>query len=314
MGNQVIGSADGFGSQVPGVGPQPAAYVRAELVDEALACLARYSGAAQVMAGGTDLMPDMRRKQRQPLCLVDISRISELSSVDVADRCVTVGAAVTYDTLQRDLFLQEHVVAVTDAARSVGAWAIQSMATWVGNIVQAMPAADGAIVAIALDAELRVADSEGCRWLSVESTFAGPGVSTIDSSRQLVTHIRFTLPDSRFGTGWQRIGRRDSLELPILNCAAKVCLSEDNMVQEAAIALGPVAPRPYRAREAELFLAGKELTEDVLQQAGVIVQHESSPRSSAARASREYRLRVIPSLVATTLAKAAANASLHPND
>jgi CO/xanthine dehydrogenase FAD-binding subunit len=310
MGEAVVDDRFETGAHGLHVVERPGAYQIVSSVEEALDLLERYSGAARVIAGGTDLMLDMRRKRWQPLCLVDISRVAEMGSIDVTDNCVTVGAAVTFERLRSHPVLKTRVRALTTAAASVGAWAIQSAATWAGNIVQGLPAADGAIVATALDAELRVVDTNGPRWMLVESTFAGPGVSTIDSSRQLVTHIRFALPDGRVGTGWQRLGRRDSLELPILNCAAKIVLTEDGVVREAAIAMGPVAPRPYRAREAEMFLVGKQLTEVVVRHAGEIVRHEANPRSSAARASREYRLRVIAPLVAATLAQAAADAGV----
>jgi len=198
------------------------------------------------------------------------------------------------------------VHALVDAARSVGAVAIQNAATWVGNIVQAMPAADGAIVAIALEAEARVVDRHGAIWQPVESLFEGPGVSNVDPSRQVVTHVRFPRHRSPWGTAWARVGRRPSLVLPILNCAAKLCLDPDGVrVTRACMALGPVAPRPFRAREAEAFLIGESADVEVFAQAARIAQGEADPRSSLMRASREYRLAVIPSLVSDVLSAAA---------
>jgi carbon-monoxide dehydrogenase medium subunit len=286
-------------------------------IEEAVQCLQSHDGGALVIAGGTDVMADIRKKKLAPQCLVDITRIPDLDRIEVADETIKIGAAVTFEMLKDSSFLQRHVHALPDAARSVGAIGIQTAATWVGNIVQAMPAADGAIIALALDAEACIVDDRGARWRAIESLFEGPGSSAVDPSRQLITHIRFPHAQTAWGTAWKRIGRRPSLVLPILNCAVKLCLDADSFdkratgdpfITDATIALGPVAPRPFRAREAEGFLRGKPATTDVFAQAGSIVQRESNPRSSIMRASREYRLAVIPALIRAALMDAAQRA------
>jgi carbon-monoxide dehydrogenase medium subunit len=155
-------------------------------------------------------------------------------------------------------------------------------------------------------------DSDGAQWHDVESLFGGPGLSAVDPTRQLVTHVRFPFPDSAssggWGTAWQRVGRRPSLVLPILNCAVKLRL-ENGRIAHATIALGPVAPRPFRAREAEAFLRGQPPTADRFEEAARLVQRASNPRSSVKRASREYRLAIIPTLVTEALSTAAERAN-----
>ena len=281
-------------------------YLIPNSIEETIRLLESHSGQAQIIAGGTDVMADLRQKKIRPRCLVDITRIPGLDQIKVTENFVEAGAAVTFAALKASPFLnQRQAHALADAARSVGAPGIQNAATWVGNIVQAMPAADGAIVAIALEAEARIVDSHSVEWRSVESLFGGPGVSAIDSSRQFVTHIRFPRPQSPWGTAWKRVGRRPSLVLPILNCAVKVCLDAQSIqIEHATIALGPVAPRPFRAREAEAFLRGRWPTGKIFAQAARIAQAESNPRSSIMRASREYRLDVVLTLVSDALATA----------
>jgi carbon-monoxide dehydrogenase medium subunit len=175
-----------------------------------------------------------------------------------------------------------------------------------------MPAADGSIVAIALDGEARIADCSGAGWRPVESLWSGPGVSAVDPTRQLVTHIRFPRPGSNTGTAWRRVGRRQALVLPILNCAVTVQIDGGDVgklkIVRAAIALGPVAPRPFRAREAETFLRGRALTADALAEAGRLAQTAANPRTRVIRASREYRLAIVPTLVGEALAQAARQA------
>jgi carbon-monoxide dehydrogenase medium subunit len=278
-------------------------------IEEALGCLERYEGTAQVIAGGTDLMPDLRLHKRSPVCLVDITRIPGLDQITRMEDGVQVGAAVTFAALRDSPLIRQRVPALAEAARSVGAAPIQAVATWAGNIVQAMPAADGAIVALALEAEARLADSLGAGWQPVESLFVGPGRSAVDPTRQLITHLRFRLPPGTWGTAWNRVGRRESLVLPILNCAARLCLHPDGAhISQANLALGPVAPCPYRARRAESFLVGQPAEAEVFRQAARIVQQESDPRNSPVRASRDYRLSIIPPLIVATLTDAARRA------
>ena len=229
-------------------------YLTPATIEEALHLLAIHAGQAVIIAGGTDVLPDIRKGKRAPACLVDVTRIPELTEIWVGVGYVTVGAAVTFAMLREQPYLQQHVHALVEAAASVGAAPIQAAATWGGNLVQAMPAADGAIIAITLGAELRVVDRDGARWIPVLDTFAGPGRSHIDPTRQLITAIRFPIPATPWGTAWRRAGRRPSLILPTLNCAVKLVLNEDgSRISRAAIGMGPVASCPHRAVEAEAY-------------------------------------------------------------
>ncbi|MGE5264120.1 MAG: FAD binding domain-containing protein [Acidobacteriota bacterium] len=281
-------------------------------VTEALKILAAHRGRAMIIAGGTDAMPDIRRGKKKPHCLVDITRIPGLDAVAVEEEFVDVGAAVTFSALRHHPYLQSRFHALTEASAAVGAPDIQNVATWAGNLVQAMPAADGAIVALALDAQALVEDVEGARWQPVADLFAGPGRSKIDPTCQILTHLRFPIPDRVWGTAWRRIGRRDSLVLPILNCAVMLEVAEGR-VAEARIAVGPVAPVPFRAVAAEAFLVGKLPGEAAFRKAARIVQAESDPRSSRTRASREYRLAVLTDLIHEALSSAALKADLEPD-
>jgi xanthine dehydrogenase FAD-binding subunit len=225
---------------------------------------------------------------------------------------VEIGAAVTFADIKNSAYINKHIHALADAAASVGAVAIQNSATWVGNIVQAMPAADGAVIAIALNAEAHLVETGRSVWLPVESLFLGPGISAVDPTQEFITHIRFSRQFDRGGTAWQRIGRRPSLVLPILNCAVTVQLdTKYQKFEQVSISLGPVALRPYRAHEAEEFIRGKPISHETFANTAHLIQHKVQPRDSIMRASREYRLAVIPTMIESALNTAVTRAMKH---
>ena len=286
-------------------------YVYPRSVEEAAEYLEAHKGRARIIAGGTDLLPDIRHGKLSPDCLVDITRVPGLDRIVVADDFVTLGAAVTFAAIREDRFLQERVHALVEAAASIGGPPIQQVATWAGNIVQAMPAGDGAIVAVALEAEACIVDGQSSRWRPVETLFQGPGVCAVDPTREIITAVRFPHPASgidgrRVGTAWQRVGRRAALVLPIVNCATVVCLdrlreSQLGRITRVTLALGPAGPTPRRMREAEAYLEGRMPTDETIARAGRLAVRESNPRTSVLRASREYRLEIIPVLVRQAL-------------
>lgn len=280
-----------------------AQYFISTKVDEALKLLTSYSGRAQVIAGGTDLILDLRKHRKQAEILVDVTRIPELDQIRIENGFVEIGAAVTFAAIKNCDYFKRHVHLLAEAAGSIGEPSIQNAATWVGNLVQAMPAADGAIAALALEVEARVVEIGQVVWRPVNTLFVGPGKSAIDPSKQMITHLRFKIPANPWGTAWQRIDRRSALTLPILNCAVKVEVVGERILR-AAVALGPVAPTPYQAKETETFLADKPATQETFFEAGKIAQRESSPHGNALRASREYRSAIIPVLISRALSTA----------
>jgi CO/xanthine dehydrogenase FAD-binding subunit len=280
-------------------------YLHAASVEQAVDLLAENGGRARIIAGGTDLMQGLRDRTIDAQVLVDITRIEALGRIEVDGEWIRIGAAVTFAILRDSPLVRRHARCLACAAASVGAAPIQAVATWVGNIVQAMPAADGGVAAVALDAQARVVDAEGARWVSVESLYKGAKVSALDPSRQVVSDLRFAVPPPGTGSSWRRIGRRTALTLPILNCAAALSLDpRDRSVMAVALALGPVAVLPFRAREAERFLVGRVLDDAAIEHAAVLAQAECHVRSNPLLASREYRAAMVPIMVRQALSEA----------
>jgi CO/xanthine dehydrogenase FAD-binding subunit len=281
------------------------AYEMPNSVEEALEALARFRGQAQVIAGGTDLIIELQEGKHSVECLVDVTRIPNLDRIEQRGNWIVMGAAVTFRQIKDSDLLQEQARVLAEAAATVGALQIQTVATLAGNVVSALPAADGSVSLVALDAEAEIADSQGRSWRPVSELFLGPGKSAVDPSQQLITAIRFPVPKGRHGSAWERLGRRRALVLPILNCAVSVGLDQTGQRLECTrIALGPVAPVPLRARETEAFLTGRPATEETFVQAGEIAAREAKPRTSLLRASKEYRVEVLKVLVRQGLERA----------
>ncbi len=280
-------------------------YLFPSSVEEALAMLAEREGRARLVAGGTDLIIQLTEGQRSTDCLVDITRIPELDRITLEDGMIVLGANVTHRQAAESPLVRERATVLAEACRAVGSLQIRNVGTLGGNVVNAMPAADGSITLLALEAEAEIADGTGRTWAPLQDLFVRPGVSRVDSTREMLTALRFKALSERQGSALERIARRRALALPILNCAVVVTLSEAGEDFESVrIALGPVAPVPFRACRAEEGLRGAPISLETMAKAGEMAMRESQPRSSLLRASKEYREDVIKVLVRRGLERA----------
>lgn len=282
------------------------AYLFPQTVDEALDMLRRHAGRARIIAGGTDLMLQIKQGKYQVETFVDITRVPELNGIRLTDDgYIWVGAATTHRQVWESPIIQEHAAVLAEACRAVGALQIQNVGTLGGNVVNAMPAADGSIALTALSAEAQVAAPHGRYWTDLLEVFSRPGVCKIDPSAELLVAFRFKALGRRAGSAFERLARRRALSLPILNCGVVVQLNEaGDRFEYAAIALGPVAPTPFRARGAEAILAGAPVNAEAIRAAAHQAMEESDPRSNILRASREYRKDMVEVLTRRALERA----------
>jgi carbon-monoxide dehydrogenase medium subunit len=286
-------------------------YHTPETVHQALDLLAEWSGQARIIAGGTDLVLQLKRGERRADCLVDVSRIGELRRIEKADGVVTLGAAVTHAEVASSPLIQSLTPVLAQAAAEVGSPEIRNTATIGGNVVNAQPAADTALALLALEAEAEVVGAAGPTWVPLLELYKSAGISAVDSTAEMVRSFRFKVPSGHTGSAYRRLGKCKSIALPVL-CAATVVRLEADKVIAAAIGLGPVAALPFRPHEAEGWLAGKPATLETARQAAALAQKEARPRDSLLRCSREYREAMVGVLVQSTLEQAIAAASERP--
>jgi CO/xanthine dehydrogenase FAD-binding subunit len=277
-------------------------------VEEALEMLEAHNGEARIMAGGTDLVLQSQRGRIPVKVVVDITRISGLDHIEQRDGLIYIGAQVTHGQVAASSLIRSRAGVLSEACGLVGGPQIRNVGTLVGNVVNALPAADGAMALFALDAEAEVAERMGRRWIPIADLYAGVGRSTVDPTAAMVTQLRVAaLGDGEAGA-FERLAKRRALILPILNAAVVVRL-QDGKIEGARIAMGPVATMPFVAAEAAEALVGRAPDEATIAEAARLAAQAAQPRYSLLRGSAEYRKAMVEVLVRRALSRAAAAAS-----
>ncbi len=278
-------------------------YHIARTVDEALGWLAHYEGRARIVAGGTDLLLDIQQGNHLPVeALVDVTKVDELIAADVSADIMTLGAGVTHSQIVENLAIRKRATCLAESCGVIGGPQVRNVATIGGNVAHALPAADGTLSLVALDAEAEVASVDGRIWYPIGELFLGPGQSLVDPSRQLLIRFRFRLASAREASGFKRIMRPQGVALPILGCAVWVQLDEaGQQFAGARISLGPVGPTPARATEVESALIGQPASRSTVAKIAAMAREQLHPRTSKYRATADYRSEMIDVLIRRAL-------------
>jgi carbon-monoxide dehydrogenase medium subunit len=269
--------------------------------------LGQSKGRARIIAGGTDLVLDMRDGKISVDTLVDLRAIDGMQRITEENDSISIGANVTHAQVVKSSLLRHHAPGLVDACRKVGSLQIRNVATVVGNVVNGNPAADAAVALACLDATATVVDEQGSKIIPFSELYAGICISCINSCSQVVTHISFPKKKDGEGSAYLRMEQRKALSLPMLNVSAKVHVT-DAKFDGVQLLMAPVGAGPQHAVAAEEFLQGAEITEENIKQAGVLAREQATFRSSAVRGSKEYRIGVLPVCVERVLKAAIADA------
>jgi len=268
-------------------------------VADAVELGARFGDAGHFLAGGTDLIIQMRRGRVAPRHVLSLHRVAGLDRIEV-DGVVRLGALATYRSIEQSPHLQGALRALVESAEVVGGHQIRNVATVGGNIVNASPAADVVPVLLALDARVTCLGPGGARTLPLDGFLTGPG-QTARQPGELLTSIGFDRLGPHSATAFLKAGRRKAMEIAVVCVAVRLTLDAAHArCQEARIALGAVAPTTMRARGAERALEGQPLTDEVLRRAGRLAAGECAPIDDV-RASARYRRLLVETLVPRAL-------------
>ena len=271
-------------------------YLMPTTVDEAISLLVSHGERARYIAGGTDVMVKIKEGKIHPLYLVSLRRLQALNHITYKDGELRIGATVTHRMLELSPIIRKEFPVLTDAVTNIGSVQIRNVATIGGNIVNAVPSADGAIPLITLGAQVRIRGPKGERSMALEDLFIGPGQTLLEVGEILV---EFVIPQllPRTGAAYVKHTRREAMELPLLGVAVLLSFAEDmTTCTEARIGLGVLAPTPMRAKNAESLLKGRKMTEDVLKEAGKAAAEECKARDSI-RGEAWYRREMVEVLV-----------------
>ncbi len=276
-------------------------YYTPETVAEACQLLMQYGGRAKVLSGGTDLLVKMKHGLLEYDALVSLKKLDELKNIYyVPGQGVIIGARVTLNELVYSELLQEKYPSVCGAARQMAANQVRNAGTIGGNICNGVPSADLPPILIALNSLVKIVGGNGDRIVPIENVFVGPN-KTILEPHEILTEV--IIPDqSTTGSTYIKFGLRKAGALAVVGVAVAVNV-KDGVMKDVRVALGAVAPTPMRARETEEFLKGKEISDEVLAQAGVIASQECKPISDI-RASEEYRRDLVRVFTKRALKKA----------
>jgi carbon-monoxide dehydrogenase medium subunit len=273
-------------------------YLVPKSFDEAISLHESYGDRAKYIAGGTDVLVKVKEGKLSPDYLISLKHIPAQDrpylKQDTGE--FAIGAFVTHRAIEKSSIVQLHYPIIHDAVRNIGSVQIRNVATIGGNLVNAVPSADGAIPLIALDSKAHIYGTKGHRAVELRRFFLGPGQCDLQRG-EILLEIVIPAPAPRTGGAYVKHGRREAMELPMLGVGVVLSLEEDMLTcAKARICLGVAAPTPLRCFQAEKYLTGNAIDENSLAEAGKIAGEESKVRDSI-RGLAWYRREMVGVLV-----------------
>lgn len=260
---------------------------------------------ARILAGGTDLLVDIKQGLIKGKHLISLQKVEVLRIIDTQDDKIRLGAMVTPQEISTHPLVAEHLPALGEAARSMASTQIRSMATIGGNIASAVPSADLPPSLMAMKASVSLECSGGSREVSLGDFFTGPR-DTVCGGGEILTGILVPYPPPNSGTSYQKLTLREANALAVASAASFLTLCKE-AISSARIILGAVAPTPLLAAEASDLLVGKNPSDDFFQKAAARAQEESHPISDI-RGSIWFRKELVRVLVYRSLKSALSRA------
>ena len=270
-----------------------------ETIEEASDLLTKYNGTAELLAGGTDLIIEMKARTATPEHVISLEKVPGLTGIYYDEESgLRIGALTKMRTLENDPIIRERYTALAEGAGEVGGVQIRHLATIGGNISHGSPAADTAAPLLALGAQVKIAGADGERTVPIETFFVGPG-QTVLKTGEIVTAFECPARGANQGSQYIKQKIREVMDLAFVGVASSAT-TDNGAVSNVKIGLSAVAPTPLRATDAEAIVNGNSLTTELLQQAAAAASAQSSPISDL-RCSAEHRREMVGVLTRRTL-------------
>jgi xanthine dehydrogenase FAD-binding subunit len=236
-------------------------YRKPKTLNDALDLLS--SGECIPMAGGTDLIPQLRAGK--PSQLLDISRLG-MSFIKDDNNFIEIGAACTHTILSTNIIIKDNLPLVSRATGLVGSWQIRNRGTVGGNIINASPCADSVPALLNYNAELTLLSRKGKRTLALEQFVIGP-YKTLINPDELLYSIKCKKLDRQSGFSYIKLGRRQAVNISRMTLAATILRDDDGIIKNAIIAGGSIFPAPSRMSDLEKMLNKQQISQKLIEDA-----------------------------------------------
>ena len=270
------------------------AYLAPASVAEALGILQEHASKgrrAQLLAGGTDLLVQMRGPDNTPRTIIDIKKVAEVNRLDLGGEEIYIGAAIPSGALNENAALKALFPGLLEAADLIGSTQIQGRASLGGNLCNASPAADTTPAMIANRGICVIASGSDVRELPVEDFCTGVGVNAL-APDEFLLGLKFPRPPVRTGDAYLRFIPRTEMDIAVVGCGVSLSFDEAGLCTAARVGIGAVAPTPLKVDAAAAALLGTPADEAALAAAGSTCTAASSPISDK-RGTAEYRRKVV---------------------
>ena len=264
-------------------------------LDDCLELMQVQAPGAAPIAGGTNLVVDLRSGRAKPQTVINLWQLTDLAYVRRDNGHLAIGGRTTVTQLLNSALVGETGRALTESAQKFASPLIRNRATVGGNLADASPAADLAPPLLVLDAEVQLQSKSGMRTVPLAEFFLGPR-QTVRTPAEILAEIRYPVPAANTATTFLKLGQRWEDAISVVSVAASLTRAGD-ICQTVRLALGAVAPIPRRATQAEAVLAGQKLTDDLLRQAAQVAATEDASPIDDVRGSAEYRRWMVEVLV-----------------
>lgn len=278
-------------------------------LDDALTLLQQYQNDIRIVAGGSDIIIQLRDGVVKTEKLLNILSLKDLKFIEEKDNRLHIGSLSTYTEIINSQQIKRHAWILRDAAKQIGAVQLQNTATIGGNLGNASPAADSLPPLYALGATVVTRSIGGRREIPIEKFFSGYRKTTLKPD-ELIEEIYFDRLNSNDAAAYLKLGLRKANAISIVDVAVALRQKVRNSYNHVNVALGAVAPTIVRAHSCEQALIGKNLTDTSLKEAAKLASQDVSPITDI-RGSAEYRRRVVSSLVYQALHSAILGSQRH---
>ncbi len=273
---------------------RPFDFSAASSLADALDQLERAGSGARILAGGTDLVLNMKKKKVLPTLLISLHPIKDLECIENKNGVIHIGALSKHADLANNPILNQQVAILSQAVGLIGSWQVRNIGTIGGNLCNASPAADSAPPLLALDAEVVITTLKEDIAVPITSFFCGPG-QTVMKPNQILKEIRIKQPVNRSAGCYLKLRRRKAVDISLAGVAFQAELdSSGEMLDQVRIALGGVAPTPIRILDAESILQGRSLA-DALDKVPLCAQLAASAAKPIddLRATADYKRTIV---------------------